>query len=154
MRAATSVACAVAKAAGPMPCALDRSAPQRLLALADGKALGPRIDGSSTACLTACRRGAAKPRWKSAPFSTSTASARAGSMPACSRRTMPQGARVAISGAADYWDAARATAATVVVDAPSLDRSQVGSRVARHGWWPPVLAPRRGSGGNRGGKRR
>lgn len=47
-------------------------------------------------------------------------------------RAVPQGARVVISSAPDYWDAVRVNAALAVVDAPSLDRSQIGLRVARH----------------------
>lgn len=47
-------------------------------------------------------------------------------------RLVPKGARVAVSSAPDYWNAARAAGATVVIDAPSLDRSEVALRVARH----------------------
>lgn len=45
---------------------------------------------------------------------------------------VPQGGRVLLSNAPDYWDAARAGGATVVVDAPALERSRVALRVARH----------------------
>jgi hypothetical protein len=45
---------------------------------------------------------------------------------------LPAGCRVWISDRSDYWDAVRAGGATMVVDAPALDRSQAGLRVARH----------------------
>lgn len=47
-------------------------------------------------------------------------------------RALPQGARVAVSAGAQYWRAARASGAQVVVDAPSLDRSDLALRVAPH----------------------
>jgi hypothetical protein len=45
---------------------------------------------------------------------------------------MPKGGRVLISSEPDYWCAARAGGATVIVDAPALERSAIGLRVARH----------------------
>lgn len=47
-------------------------------------------------------------------------------------RVLPSGARVAISARPEFWDAARASGAAVVVDAPALERSQVALRVAPH----------------------
>jgi len=47
-------------------------------------------------------------------------------------RVVPKEARVIVSTAPHYWDAARAAGATVVIDAPALDRSEVGLKVARH----------------------
>jgi hypothetical protein len=47
-------------------------------------------------------------------------------------RLLPQTARVAVSGRPDYWDAARTSGATVVIEAPALERSQVALRVAPH----------------------
>ncbi|MBC7768561.1 MAG: hypothetical protein H7124_07220 [Phycisphaerales bacterium] len=47
-------------------------------------------------------------------------------------RALPAGARVAVSSGPDYWNAARAGQAHVVVDAPALDRSEIALRVARH----------------------
>lgn len=44
----------------------------------------------------------------------------------------PHGGRVRLSELPDYWDAARAGGATVIVQAPALERSRVGLRVARH----------------------
>ena len=45
---------------------------------------------------------------------------------------VPEGGRLLISDQAQYWDAARAGGATVIVDAPALERSRIGLRVARH----------------------
>lgn len=42
------------------------------------------------------------------------------------------GSNVAISNTPDYWDAARASGATVIVDAPALERSPIGLRIAQH----------------------
>jgi hypothetical protein len=47
-------------------------------------------------------------------------------------RLLARSARVAVSARPDYWDAARAGGATVVIDAPALERSNVSLRVARH----------------------
>lgn len=47
-------------------------------------------------------------------------------------RALVSGARVSVSSAADYWNAVRAVGANIVVDAPSLDRSDLALRVARH----------------------
>lgn len=45
-------------------------------------------------------------------------------------RALPRGGRVAISSAPAYWDAVRASGVVAVVDAPALERSQIGLRVA------------------------
>jgi hypothetical protein len=45
-------------------------------------------------------------------------------------RALPHGGRVVISTAPHYWNALRASGAVAVVDAPALERSQVGLRVA------------------------
>lgn len=47
-------------------------------------------------------------------------------------QALPHGGRVVVSSAPHYWDAARLSGAMAVVDAPSLDRSQIALRVARH----------------------
>lgn len=47
-------------------------------------------------------------------------------------RGLPRGARVGISAAPEYWNAARAGGAFVVVDAPPLDQNSVALRVAPH----------------------
>lgn len=45
---------------------------------------------------------------------------------------VPQGGRVLIDATPDYWNAARAGGAMVIVDAPALERSIVALRVAPH----------------------
>ncbi|HWA01827.1 MAG TPA: hypothetical protein VG841_16085 [Caulobacterales bacterium] len=45
---------------------------------------------------------------------------------------LPQGGRISISGEPHYWNAARAGGATVIVDAPALERSRVGLKAAPH----------------------
>lgn len=47
-------------------------------------------------------------------------------------RMLPQAAKVAVSSRPEYWNAARMSGATVVIDAPALERSQVSLRVAPH----------------------
>ncbi len=47
-------------------------------------------------------------------------------------RLIPEGGRVAISPMPHYWDAVRTAGAMAVVDAPALDRSEIGLRVARN----------------------
>lgn len=47
-------------------------------------------------------------------------------------RAVPPGARVMVPPGPSYWDAIRATGGTAIVDAPSLDRSDIALRVARH----------------------
>jgi hypothetical protein len=47
-------------------------------------------------------------------------------------RALPRNARIGISARPDYWDAARAGGAFVVVDAPALERSSIALRVAPH----------------------
>lgn len=47
-------------------------------------------------------------------------------------RLVPDGGRILISSGAEYWNAARAGGATIVVDAPALERSQIGLRVCAH----------------------
>ena len=47
-------------------------------------------------------------------------------------RATPRDGRVLISSKPDYWNAARAGGATVILDAPALQRSAVALRVAQH----------------------
>lgn len=44
----------------------------------------------------------------------------------------PKGARIAVSDRPDYWNAARQACDIVVIDAPALEHSRVGLRIARH----------------------
>ncbi len=45
-------------------------------------------------------------------------------------RALPSGARVSVSAEPDYWCATRAGGANIIVDAPSLERSDLALRVA------------------------
>lgn len=47
-------------------------------------------------------------------------------------RGLPKSARLVVGAEPDYWNAARACGACVVIDAPALERSHVGLRIARH----------------------
>jgi len=47
-------------------------------------------------------------------------------------RLIPEGGRVGLSPLPHYWDAVRMAGAMAVVDAPALDRSEIGLRVARN----------------------
>jgi Mrp family chromosome partitioning ATPase len=128
----TTAARAVAHAAGPGAVyAIDldfrRNEFARLLS-ADG-ALGPRIDGSLNGVSLHSVRD--MPTAPQAFFYHRVGRSRiyAGVF---DMRVLPQGARVGISALPDYWDAARAGGAFVVVDAPPLDQSSIALRVAPH----------------------
>jgi Mrp family chromosome partitioning ATPase len=133
----TSVACAVAQAAGPGSVyAIDLDLKRNALAkaLSETGALGPRIDGALNGSLFfEVRLGANALAQETIPAFTYHRVGRtrvyAGVFDA---RVLPAGARVAISARPDYWNAARAGAASVVVDAPALERSHLALRVARH----------------------
>jgi hypothetical protein len=47
-------------------------------------------------------------------------------------RAAPQDGRVMLSAEVDYWNAARSGGATVILDAPALERTTLGLRVVRH----------------------
>lgn len=47
-------------------------------------------------------------------------------------RVMPVGGKIMVSPGGDYWRAGRAGGALMIVDAPALERSQIGLRVAQH----------------------
>jgi hypothetical protein len=54
------------------------------------------------------------------------------SVAAYNGRTLPTGARIALSTAPDFWNAARASGALTIVDAPALEHSRVALGVARY----------------------
>ncbi len=128
----TTAARAVANAAGPGAVyAIDLDIRRNALARAlnqDGS-LGPRIDGS----LNGVRFYTVRDLPASPPafFFHRVGRSRvyAGVF---DTRALPKGARVGISARPDYWDAARAGGAFVVVDAPALDTSSIALRVAPH----------------------
>ena len=133
----TTAACAVAQAAGPGSVyAIDLDLRRNALAkaLSAAGALGPRIDGKLNGVSFYDLHGAeniviAEPRPAFSYHRVGRSRVYAGMFDA---RLLPKGARVAVSARADYWDAARAGGAAVVVDAPALERSHLALRVARH----------------------
>ena len=128
----TTAARAVAHAAGPGAVyAIDLDLRRNALAKAlneDG-ALGPRIDGALNEQRFYTVRDLPAP--PAAFFFHRVGRSRiyAGVF---DMRALPKGARVGISARPDYWDAARAGGALVVVDAPPLESSSIALRVAPH----------------------
>lgn len=128
----TTAARAVANAAGPGAVyAIDLDIRRNALARAlshDGS-LGPRIDGSLNGerFYTVRDLPASPPAFFFHRVGRSRVYAGV-----FDTRALPNGARVGISARPDYWDAARAGGAFVVVDAPALDKSSIALRVAPH----------------------
>lgn len=128
----TTAARAVANAAGPgavyaIDLDLKRNALARALS-ADGE-MGPRIDGSLSGVSFYSVRDlpSAPPAFFYHRIGRSRVFAGVFDL-----RSLPQGGRIGISPRSDYWDAARAGGAFVVVDAPALERSSIALRVAPH----------------------
>jgi hypothetical protein len=132
----TTAACAVAQAAGPGAVyAIDLDLKRNAFAreLAHIERLGPKIDGRLNGVPFYSVRG---PNGMVLPERAPAYSYhRVGRTRIYAGvfdpRLLPQGGRVVISSAPHYWDAARAGGAMAVVDAPALERSEVGLRVAR-----------------------
>ena len=101
---------------------------------AEGPMLGPKIDGklNGQKFYTLLDRDGAEVHEMSPAFSFHRLGRTRAYVGAFDNRAVPPHGRVLISSAPDYWDAARAGGALVVVDAPALERSQIGLRVARH----------------------
>lgn len=133
----TTAARAVAEAAGPGAVyAIDLDLKRNAFAkvLSEAGALGPKIDGKLNGVSFYGLRGANNaPVAEAAPafnyHRVGRSRVYAGVFDA---RAVPGGARVVVSSAPHYWDAARAGGAFVVIDAPALERSQVALRVAPH----------------------
>lgn len=128
----TTAARAVANAAGPGAVyAIDLDFRRNALAkaLSEDGALGPRIDGALGGKSMYSVRDVleAPPAFFYHRVGRSRVFAGVFDM-----RALPKGARVGISGKPDYWDAARAGGAFVVVDAPALEHSSIALRVAPH----------------------
>lgn len=128
----TTAARAVANAAGPGAVyAIDLDLRRNALAkaLSEDGALGPRIDGAlnDQHFYTVRDIPAPPPAFFFHRVGRSRVYAGVFDM-----RALPKGARVGISARADYWDAARAGGAFVVVDAPPLEHSSIALRVAPH----------------------
>lgn len=128
----TTAARAVALAAGPGAVyAIDLDLRRNALAKAlneDG-ALGPRIDGALNGQRFYTVRDIQCPPPAFFFHRVGRTRVYAGVF---DMRALPNGARVGISALPDYWNAARAGGAFVVVDAPALDQSSVAARVAPH----------------------
>lgn len=128
----TTAARAVANAAGPGAVyAIDLDIRRNALARAlneDG-ALGPRIEGELGGARFYTVRDLPEPPPAFFYHRVGRSRVYAGVF---DTRALPKGARVGISARPDYWDAARAGGAFVVVDAPALDHSSVALRVAPH----------------------
>lgn len=128
----TAAARGVANAAGPgavyaIDLDLKRNALARALS-ADGE-MGPRIDGALNGVSFYSVRDLpdAPPAFYYHRIGRSRVFAGVFDL-----RVLPQNARIGISARPDYWDAARAGGAFVVVDAPALERSSIALRVAPH----------------------
>jgi len=133
----TTAACAVAKAVGPgATYALDLDLKRNALAkaLSEHGALGPKISGAlNGASFYSIHSVSNSLLHEAAPaFSYHRVGRSFVYAGVFDARTLPPRSRVSVSSSAEYWNAARAAGATVVVDAPSLDRSQIGLRVAKH----------------------
>jgi hypothetical protein len=133
----TTAARAVAQAAGPGAIyAVDLDLKRNAFAreLANIEPLGPKIDGRLNAASFYSVRG---PNGIYLPerapaFSYHRVGRTRIYAGVFDPRLLPEGGRVVISSAPHYWDAARAGGAMAVVDAPALERSEIGLRVARN----------------------
>ena len=117
-------------------CAIDLDLRRNGLAraLAQTGALGPKLDGAMGGvhfCAANDGTGQALPQCDGA-YSYRRVGGSEVYVGVYDGRCLPKGARVLISAAPDYWDAARENGAFVVVDAPALQWSKAGLRVARH----------------------
>lgn len=133
----TTAACAVAQALGPGAVyALDLDLRRNALAkaLSETAPLGPRIDGELGGVRFYDMRAAdgAPLRLPRAPFGYHRVGRSRLFAGVFDARLAPARARVAISSQPEYWNAARAGGAHVVIDAPALERSDIALRVARH----------------------
>lgn len=133
----TTAAAHIAMAAGPRATyALDLDLKRNGLAkaLSAQAPLGARIDGRlNGVSFYSVRSASGAPQQETAPAFGFHRVGRARTyVGVFDSRALPSGARVSVSGAPDYWCAARAGGADMVVDAPSLDRSDLALRVAPH----------------------
>lgn len=132
----TTLARAVALAApGPIVYAIDLDVRRNALARAFsaherlGASIDGRIDGEALVRL-AGRNG--RPMQAEAPFGFRRLGQSRVFVSVFKAAPLPEDAQVIIDGSADYWVAARAGGVTAIVDAPALERSDIGLRVARH----------------------
>jgi hypothetical protein len=133
----TTVACAVVEAAGPgLVYAVDLDLKRNGLAkaLCETSPLGSRIDGRFGGVSFYSVRGPDNMAMREATpaFSYHRVGQTRIQAGVFDARLLPRTARVAVSARPEYWDTARTSGATMVIDAPALERSQVALRVAPH----------------------
>ena len=133
----TTVARAVAQAAGPgVVYAVDLDLRRNGLAkaLCETESLGPKLDGRLQGVSFYSVRGPGNVvmREVTPAFSYHRVGRSLVHAGVFDARLLPQTAKVAVSARPEYWNAARSNGATVVIDAPALERSQVALRVAPH----------------------
>lgn len=134
---ASPAARAIAKAAGPQAAyAIDLDVRSNALArsfAAEAGALGPRIEGRLNGALFYDVVGAqGRALAAAATFFFHRVGRARLFVGVFDGRAAPKGARIRLSGEGAYWNAARAGGATVIVEAPALEQSPIGLRVARH----------------------
>lgn len=132
----TTAARAVADAAVGPVYAIDLDLKRNALAkaLSERGPLGPKVDGQlGGVSLYTLRSAQGAPLREVTPaFGFHRVGASRIYAGVFDSRVLPHGARVAVSAGPDYWDAARAALAHTIIDAPSLDRSEIALRVAPH----------------------
>lgn len=133
----TTVARAVAEATGPgavYAVDLDLKRNGLAKALSETATLGPKIEGrlGGVAFYSVRGPGASVIRETAPAFSYHRVGQSMVYAGVFDARLLPRSARVAVSGRPDYWNAVRAGGASVVIDAPALERSEVALRVAPH----------------------
>ena len=132
----TTVARAVAEAGPGLVYAVDLDLKRNGLAkaLCETSPLGSRIDGrfGGVSFYSVRGPGNAAMRETTPAFSYHRVGQTRIQAGVFDARLLPATARVAVSARPEYWDAARASGATIVIDAPALERSQVALRVAPH----------------------
>lgn len=132
----STVARAIAQSAGPGTVyAIDLDLRRNALAksfAADGPQFGPRIDGKLNGATFFDVLNVRGVSLSVPAFSYHRIGRSRLYVGAFDARAMPEGGRVLISADADYWYAGRAGGAHVIVDAPALERTHVGLRVAKH----------------------
>lgn len=134
----STVALAAARAAAPdTTYAIDLDLRRNTFARAlteSGEELGPPISGAlnNTLFFDVHYPAEALPAVRRAPYRYHRVGRTRLYTGAFDNAVAEQGGRVQISSLPDYWNAVRAGGATAIVDAPALERSQLGLRVAKH----------------------
>jgi hypothetical protein len=134
---ASTAARAVAEAAGPGAVyAIDLDLKRNALArsFAEHTQLGPKIEGrlSGSSFYAVCDANGAPRQEATQAFSYHRVGRSRIYTGVFEANALPPQSRVVISSAPHYWDAVRAGGAVAVVDAPALERSNIGLRVARN----------------------